>query len=127
MKIDFIFSRLILLVGNAAIIFVALDGQALNQMFIQCAECMFLSLIMMYLQQNILRNWEDHKLPFKMKDQKANFLFKQMRNPNDLINLDLENEEERFPLWDKYAALYKFPEIYLDNKLEELLNIFGRR
>lgn len=50
-----------------------------------------------------------------------------MRNPNDLINLDLENEEERFPLWDKYAALYKFPEIYLDNKLEELLNIFGRR
>lgn len=127
MRIDFIFSRLVLLVGNAAIIFVALDGQALNQMFIQCAECMFLSLIMMYLQQNILRNWEDHKLPFKMKDQKANFLFKQMRAPNDVVNLDLENEEERFPLWDKYAALYKFPEIYLDNKLEELLNIFGRR
>lgn len=31
------------------------------------------------------------------------------------------------PEWDKYLQYYKFPEIFLDNKLEELLNIFGRR
>lgn len=82
---------------------------------------------MIYLQQNIYRNFEDHKLPFKMKDTKANFLFKEKRNPNDLIDIDFDNIEMSMPLWDKYMPLYKFPEIYLDNKLEELLNIFGRR
>lgn len=31
------------------------------------------------------------------------------------------------PYWNKYMHFYKFNEIFLDNKLEELLNIFGRR
>jgi len=31
------------------------------------------------------------------------------------------------PEWSKYLNRYKFNEIFLDNKLEELLNIFGRR
>jgi len=31
------------------------------------------------------------------------------------------------PEWNKYMPYYKFNEIFLDNKLEELLNIFGRR
>jgi|ERR1712021_118873 len=31
------------------------------------------------------------------------------------------------PQWSKYMHLYKFNEIFLDNKLEEMLNIFGRR
>ena len=31
------------------------------------------------------------------------------------------------PEWEKYLPFYKFNEIFLDNKLEELLNIFGRR
>lgn len=31
------------------------------------------------------------------------------------------------PEWNKYMHFYKFREIFLDNKLEELLNIFGKR
>lgn len=86
-----------------------------------------LSIIMMYLQMNIQRNFRDHQLEENMKDNKANYLFKQLRLPKDLEIIDIDNIVESFPLWEKYEPLYKFPEIYLDNKLEELLNIFGRR
>lgn len=76
---------------------------------------------------NIQRNFRDHQLEENMKDNKANYLFKQLRLPKDLEIIDIDNIVESFPLWEKYEPLYKFPEIYLDNKLEELLNIFGRR
>ena len=76
---------------------------------------------------NIQRNFRDHQLEENMKDGKANYLFKQLRLPKDLEIIDIDNIVESFPLWEKYEPLYKFPEIYLDNKLEELLNIFGRR
>jgi hypothetical protein len=36
-------------------------------------------------------------------------------------------EEQLMPDWGKYMHLYKFNEIFLDNKLEEMLNVFGRR
>jgi len=54
-----------------------------------------------------------------------------LRYPNGLKPkeeyLILEEEQTFMPEWDKYMPYYKFPEIFLDNKLEELLNIFGRR
>ena len=86
---------------------------------------------MMYLQVNIINNWEDHKLPFKMKDAKSNYLFKQLRYPDELKAieeyLNLGNDQDYMPEWNKYQPYYKQNEIFLDLKLEELLNIFGRR
>jgi hypothetical protein len=69
-------------------------------------------------------------LPFKMKDTKANYLFRQLRYPNDLRRLEqyLAGEEEAAGGdWHRYLPYYKLEEIFLDNKLEELLSIFGRR
>ena len=87
-----------------------------------------MSILMLYLQTHVKRNWEDHKLPFKMKDTKANYLFKEYRYPKEVKRIEdylaLEND---LPEWNKYRHLYNFKEIYLDNKLEELLCIFGRR
>jgi len=64
-----------------------------------------------------------------MKDVKANFLFKHMKAPIAHIeNLgEAQGGDELMPEWNKYMHLYKFREVFLDNKLEELLNIFGRR
>ena len=66
-----------------------------------------------------------------MKDTKSNYLFKQLRLPSDLIALNeylnLNVDDDYMPEWNKYLPYYKLNEIYLDNKLEELLNIFGRR
>jgi hypothetical protein len=46
-----------------------------------------------------------------------------------LANLiqDWGGDDDLMPEWNKYMHFYKFNEIFLDNKLEELLNIFGRR
>jgi len=63
-----------------------------------------------------------------MKDTKANYLFKSKRYP-DFRNFEdfLKADQDFMPQWDKYMPYYQLPEIFLDNKLEELLNIFGRR
>ena len=84
---------------------------------------------MLYLQFHLARNWEDHKLPFKMRDTKANYLFKERRPPGEVQKIEsIANDDPNFMFeWEKYMRLYKFDEIYLDNKLEELLAIFGRR
>jgi len=103
----------------------------ISQHMIEAVECIIISVIMLYLQTNIRMNWEDHKLPFKMKDTKSNFLFKRLRIPADIEEMEkflkLEPDQDFMPAWDKYLKCYKFEDIYLDNKLEELLNIFGKR
>lgn len=81
---------------------------------------------MLYLQFNIKKNWEDHKLPLKMKDIKANYLFKKKNPPTHFEN-KIDFGDDNNAEWNKYLPYYKFREIFLDNKLEELLNIFGRR
>lgn len=67
-------------------------------------------------------------MPYKMRDTKANYLFKSARAPNaadkDILGIE---REDLMPEWNKYMPFYKFNEIFLDNKLEELLSIFGRR
>lgn len=81
---------------------------------------------MIILQILIKRDWEAHRLPFKMKDTKSNFLFKAKKLPNQIKDFG-EEQDGILPEWNKYMHYYKFNEIFLDNKLEELLNIFGRR
>ena len=88
-------------------------------------ESIIISIILIILQVMILKNWEEYRLPFKMKDVKANYLFKRAKLAN-LIQ-DWGGDDDLMPEWNKYMHLYKFNEIFLDNKLEELLNIFGRR
>jgi hypothetical protein len=64
-----------------------------------------------------------------MKDNKANYLFKKKNLPNQVVVAGTFGEDGHIimPEWTKYMHLYKFNSIFLDNKLEELLNIFGRR
>ena len=124
--IDFIFIRLILIGGNSFLILSTFINQSPFQLFIQSMECIIISIILIILQIMLLKNWEEYRLPFKMKDVKANYLFKRAK----LANLKIEDwggDDELMPEWNKYMHFYKFNEIFLDNKLEELLNIFGRR
>jgi hypothetical protein len=123
--IDFIFIRLILIGGNSFLILTNFINQSPFQLFIQSMECIIISIILIILQIMLLKNWEAYRLPFKMKDVKANYLFKRAKLAN-LIQ-DWGGEEDLMPEWNKYMHFYKFNEIFLDNKLEELLNIFGRR
>jgi len=95
---------------------------------IQCLECIIISIIEIIIQIYFYKNWEAHRLPFKMKDNKSNYLFKKKKGPNEANKLFGKSEEEQLmPDWGKYMHLYKFNEIFLDNKLEEMLNVFGRR
>ena len=130
-KVDFIFIRLVLIAGNLFLLIHTYIFMKPFQLQVQLFESILLSIVMMYLQTHILKNWEDHKLPFKMKDTKSNYLFKQLRLPSDLRAIEeylsLKVDEDYMPEWSKYMPYYKLPEIFLDNKLEELLNIFGRR
>ena len=95
-------------------------------MFIMVMENMAIAVILVFLQVNVFRNWEAYKLPFKMKDTKANYLFKQKKLANEEVPDDGVGDD-LMPEWNKYMHFYKFREIFLDNKLEELLNIFGKR
>jgi hypothetical protein len=123
--IDFIFIRLILIAGNCFLILTIFINQTPFQLFIQAMECVIISIILIILQIMLLKNWEEYRLPFKMKDVKANYLFKRAKLAN-LIQ-DWGGDDDLMPEWNKYMHFYKFNEIFLDNKLEELLNIFGRR
>jgi len=73
-------------------------------------ECILISIVMMYLQTNIMKNWEDHKLPFKMKDTKANYIFKELRLPNELKKIEdylmIANEQDYMPEWERYIRYY---------------------
>jgi hypothetical protein len=61
-----------------------------------------------------------------MRDTRANYLFKRPKVANH-VKQDWTEKDDFMPYWNKYMHFYKFNEIFLDNKLEELLNIFGRR
>jgi len=133
-KVDFIFIRMVLIAGNLFLLIMDYIHDPIKrwkQIQVCLIESIIICIVMMYLQTHILKNWEDHKLPFKMKDTKSNYLFKQLRLPSDLIALNeylnLNVDDDYMPEWNKYLPYYKLNEIYLDNKLEELLNIFGRR
>jgi len=89
-------------------------------------ENILISMLLILLQWLIRKNWEEYRLPFKMKDTKSNYLFKQKKLPNQVKDFGDDNDGI-LPEWEKYMKYYKFNEIFLDNKLEELLNIFGRR
>ena len=72
------------------------------------------------------KNYQDQRLPKKMKDNKWNYMFKVKRPPQDIIKTGTESGKMMGD-WAKYLAMYKFNDVFLDIKLEELLNIFGRR
>lgn len=127
--VDFVFIRSVMIGGNIFLLAFDFAHTEMNQLEMCAIEGLILGVLMMGLQWLVLKHWDDHKLPFKMKDTKANYLFKQIRYPQELRRLEqyLAGEEPATNEWQKYFTLYKFPEIFLDNKLEELLNIFGRR
>jgi hypothetical protein len=75
-KIDIALIRPTLIVGNIVIIAVALAKRSASQLLIETIENIIISIAMIFLQMYFLKNWEDHRLPFKMKDNKSNYLFK---------------------------------------------------
>lgn len=133
-KVDFACIRTVLIIGNAVLLALwMMPGEdngnykhQLDQQMMQSIEAIIISLLMIILQIIIKRDWEEHRLPFKMKDTKSNFLFKPKKLPNQIKDFG-EEQDGILPEWNKYMHYYKFNEIFLDNKLEELLNIFGRR
>ena len=119
--------RLVLIGGGAYILLPFLmDEVTVAQVHIAALECIILSVIMIMLQAHILYSWEEQRLPFKMRDNRANYLFKRAKAANR-ARQDWTEKDDFMPYWNKYMHFYKFNEIFLDNKLEELLNIFGRR
>lgn len=128
MLVDFAVIRLPLIAGCLYCLATDFTTTKLNQLEIQAYESIIASFLMMFLQGYIKKTWQDQKLPFKMRDTKANYLFKPLRYPDELAEYQLLKQDKGFmPDWDRYLPHYMLPEIFLDNKLEELLNIFGRR
>lgn len=128
-KVDVFVLRPVLIIGNIVTIIVGEYYVGEPKQFLICLlECIIISIVEIILQLYLKKNWEEHRLPFKMKDTKSNYLFKKKRSPNEMNkNLGKSEEEQLMPEWSKYMHLYKFNEIFLDNKLEEMLNVFGRR
>jgi hypothetical protein len=127
-KLDLLFVRLPLILGNTIMCAAWFIGEPASQLYVQVLECIAISTIVMFCQWNIWRHWDEYRLDMKMKDNKANYLFISPKAPNQL-QLDKRDADgaELMPEWNKYMHFYKFRDIFLDNKLEELLNIFGRR
>jgi hypothetical protein len=92
-KIDIIGMRLIMIIGNLLLILVVFIKQKPSQLMITCIENLILSLIMVGLQLYLLKHWEAQRLPLKMRDNKANYIFKGAKQPNeDTRDYDLERE-----------------------------------
>lgn len=128
MLVDFVLIRLPLIIGPLYCLATDYAHTKLNQLEIQAVEMIVMSVLMMGLQLYIRKTWEAQKLPFKMRDTKANYLFKPLRYPEEMAEYQLLKQDKGFmPDWDRFLPHYMLPEIFLDNKLEELLNIFGRR
>lgn len=86
-KVDFLAIRLPLITGNAIMILIHFIKYSPTQLYIEVLECILLSLLEICLQIVILRKWEEYQLPFKMKDTKANYIFKQKRAPLQIKDL----------------------------------------
>lgn len=123
-------TRVMLIPVNFALIlrpFLA-QGLTLSQLHIQAMECVVISVVLLATQAVLLTNWEAHRLPYKMKDAKSNFLFKKGKLAN-MIKKQERVVVDEDPMADylKYWAMYNQNEVFLNNKLDELLEIFGRR
>lgn len=72
------------LIGGGLIIIAPFLSQAtpVSQVHIAALECVIMSAAMIFLQTYVLTTWEDQRLPFKMKDNKANYLFKRAKAAN---------------------------------------------
>jgi len=89
-KIDFAGIRTVCIFGNAVLLALwMMPGEdngnfkhQLDQQMMQSIEMIIISLLMIILQILIKRDWEAHRLPFKMKDTKSNFIFKAKKLPN---------------------------------------------
>ena len=127
-KLDLWTMRLPLVLGNTYMCLAYFMPLPASQLYVQVLESIAISIIVMFCQWNIWRHWDEYRLDIKMKDTKANYLFISPKVPNQL-QLDKRDADgaELMPEWNKYMHFYKFRDIFLDNKLEELLNIFGRR
>jgi len=127
-KIDLLAIRLPLIIGNSLMCLTYFLDLSASQLYVQVLESIAISFIVMFCEYCIWKNWEEYRLDIKMKDTKANYLFINPKVPNKL-KLDTRDADgmELMPEWNKYMHFYKFRDIFLDNKLEELLNIFGRR
>lgn len=89
-KIDFAGIRTVNIIGNSVLLALwMMPGEnngnykhQLDQQMMQAIECIIISLLLVILQILIKRDWEAHRLPFKMKDTKSNFIFKAKKLPN---------------------------------------------
>lgn len=77
--------RIPLIIGNVILNISSLANLPPTQLFIETIDNIIISIIMVLLQLYILRNWEEYRLPFKMKDNKANYLFKKKHLPNQAV------------------------------------------
>lgn len=129
-KIDLAFIRSVMIIGNIIISAVFLPSEDLNQLHIVTSENIVFGVLMTAMQLLILKNWEELKLPFKMRDQKANYLFRRLNYPDDraMIEAYLDGEDLDADYdYSQYLKFFNIEEVFLDNKLEELLNVFGKR
>jgi hypothetical protein len=130
MMVDFAFIRVPLMLGGLILLVTEYVNYEVNQLQIHAMELLITGAIMIGLQIYLLRTWEEQQLPFKMRDTKHNYLFKNLRFPDEEEREILEGLEDEDPFiadWNKWLPFYNMPEIFLDNKLEELLNVFGKR
>lgn len=95
MKIDLALIRSVMIIGNIVISAVFLSTQEINQLHVVTYENIVFGVLMTALQLLILKNWEELKLPFKMRDQKANYLFRRLNYPDHraMIEAYLDGEE----------------------------------
>ena len=88
LKIDFIFIRLVNIVGNIFLLAFDYAQRDVSQLQMCAIESLIMAVLMMVLQWTLYKKWDECKLPFKMKDTKANYLFKQLRFPGELKRLE---------------------------------------
>lgn len=67
-KIDLIFIRIVMIIGNIILLTVPMADQRLNQLHVACIECIIFGFLMTGMQVFLYKKWEQNKLPVKMKD-----------------------------------------------------------
>jgi hypothetical protein len=127
-RFDMLFLRNVVILGNFAVIVLELSKRDIQQALISCIDSIGVSILLACIQCWLYYEprWNEQRLPKKMKDNKWNYMFKVKRPPQDIIKTGAE-AGKMMGDWAKYLPLYKVNEVFLDIKLEELLNIFGRR
>lgn len=127
MNYDTLGVMLVIALGDLICIFAYLMQYPVNQLLVECIEMPILSILQIYMCYYLKNHWEEQRLPLNMKDGKYNYMFK-----NKMIH-DFDEDHEimggppKFEIWDQNAKLYDFVKVFQQNKLEELLEVFGRR